>query len=108
MATYIQTGNRTEYKNPSSTAIACGEVVVLPARAAVAITDIPAGGSGTIALTEAFSFPTAAESIPLGTPLYWDATAKVATKTDTNNTPLGIAITPKSGSSAGTVTVRLE
>lgn len=109
MAEYVQNGDTIEYTNPGTTAtIKHGDVVELPARIGVAVADIAPGETGSVSITEAFSFPTAAEAIPIGTLVYWDKTAKAITKTDTGNIRAGIAISAKTGAAAGTITVRLE
>lgn len=48
-----------------------------------------------------------AQAIAVGEPVYWDATAKKATKTDTSNTKIGVAVAAKA-STDGVVRVRLN
>ena len=108
MAYYVQKGNAIDYINPGNKAIQHGDVVVFPSRIGIAAAEIPPGETGAVSLAEAFCFPTAAETIPIGTAVYWDAAAACITKTETGNTPAGIAITEKAGTAAGEITVRLE
>jgi predicted RecA/RadA family phage recombinase len=62
----------------------------------VAETDIPAGEIGTVAITKVWDVPAVSgTAFSVGDTLYWDAPNKRATKTATNNTPLGVCVAPK-------------
>lgn len=104
-AVFVQKGDNIEIT--ATDAVGYMDVVPLEDRVGVAQQDIPAGGSGTVTLTGAFSFPAATgAAIKVGQKVYWDSTNSVITGTATNNTFAGYAITAKA--SAGTaVTVRL-
>lgn len=92
MKSAVSDGKIMEYANAGS-AIASGDVVVLPSGIGVAMVDIAAtSGKGSVALEGVFSL---AKEAPLviaqGDKLYWDNSAKKLTKTASGNRPAGIA-----------------
>lgn len=48
------------------------------------------------------------DAIAFGSTLYWDATAKELTTTDTANTKAGKAVSAKAGGIAGTVNIKIN
>ena len=104
-AVYLQKGDNIDVT--VTDAVEYMDVVPLEDKVGVALQDIPAGGTGTVTLTGAYSFPAATgAAIKVGQKVYWDSTNSVITGTATNNTFAGYAITAKA--SAGTaVAVRL-
>lgn len=104
-AVFVQNGDNIDLT--ATDAVEYMDVVPLEDRVAVAMQDIPAGGTGTVALTGAYLLPAATgAAIKVGQKVYWDSANSVITGTATNNIFAGYAITAKA--SAGTaVTVRL-
>ncbi len=104
-AVFVQNGDNIDVT--VTDAVEYMDVVPLEDRVGVAMQDIPAGGTGTVTLTGAYSLPAATgAAIKVGQKVYWDSTNSLITGTATNNTYAGHAITAKA--SAGTaVTVRL-
>ena len=99
----VQTGKVIDYTNPGPDPIAVGDVVKLEGFCGVAETDIAVGEMGVLAITEIWEVDSVSgAAFAVGDALYWDGTAKKATKTDTNNTPLGRCVAPKA--SGGTRT----
>lgn len=96
IANPVQTGEVIDYTNAGTNPIAVGEVIVLSTFCGIAETDIPVGEMGAVAITKIWEVPSVSGTVfAVGDILYWDATAKKATKTATNNTHLGVCITPK-------------
>lgn len=99
IAVEVQEGRYIDYV-PSGD-VAVGDVVPLTNVCGVAMTDIATGATGVLALEGIWTVPGVSGTVfAVGDVLYWDASAKNATKTATDNTPLGIAMTAKL--SAGT------
>lgn len=69
--------------------IASGDVVIIGARAGVAITDIATGETGAILTEGVVTLPKAAGAIAQGALVYWTGTAVTTTATD--NDALGFA-----------------
>ena len=104
-AVYVQKGDNIDFT--AAEAVGYMDVVPLEDKVGVAMQDIPAGGTGTVALTGAYAFPAATgAAIKVGQKVYWDGTNGVITGTATNNTFAGYAITAKASAGAA-VTVRL-
>src|SRR3990172_9268623 len=90
MKNFVQEGKVMDYLNAGS-AVASGDVVVLPAGIGVAVVDISTDASGSVKLEGVFELAKAAEAFDQGDKLYWDASAKKLTKTSSGNTPAGVA-----------------
>ena len=108
MATYIQIGDRIDYKNATGTAIKAGDVVALGTnRIAVADCQIEPGELGTLALTGVWEFPADnSAAIEFGAIAYWDAAGKkMKASKSGSEIPAGICVLKKE--SAGT-TVRIR
>lgn len=105
-AVKIQEGGVIDYTAGGT--IANGDVVPLTDRIGVALDDAVSGDIISIALEGVFEITgKTADTFAAGTVVYFDATAREITTTDTSNTPAGIAVTAKAGSSAGTVNVKI-
>lgn len=91
MKNSISSGEVLDYTNGTAAAIKSGDVVVISNVCGVANTDIAIGATGSVDVEGAFSLPKAAGlAIAQGDKVYWDATNKVVTKTNTDK-PLGFA-----------------
>jgi len=66
----------------SAGAVSTGDVVVSGALIGVALVDIAAGATGSVATTGVWSLPKAAEDLTEGAAVYWNGTAVTATATD--------------------------
>lgn len=107
-AVMIHKGDSIDY-TPGS-AVSAGDVVVLLTGSllGVAVKDIAANELGALAIEGVFTFPKAVLStsaIPVGTKLYWDASAQKATTTSQSNTYIGKAIL---AATAAATTVRVK
>ncbi len=110
MATYIQKGDRIDYKNATSAAIEAGDVVALGTnRIAVADCKIDIGEVGTLALTGVWEFPAdTSAAIEFGAIAYWDAASKTMKATKSaSEIPAGICVLKKESASSA-VLVRLQ
>jgi len=104
-AVYVQKGDNIDFT--AAEAVGYMDVVPLEDKVGVAMQDIPAGGTGTVALTGAYAFPAVTgTALKVGQKVYWDAANGVITNTATSNTFAGHAITAKVAA-GNTVTVRL-
>lgn len=97
-ATYIQVGREIDY-TPGN-AVVAGQVVVQGNLAGIAKTAIAANTLGALSVSGIFDVVQAAEIIPAGSPVYWDADGNpvggaegtgAATATATGNTFMGFA-----------------
>ncbi len=107
-ARFIHEGDIIDY-TPGA-AVSAGDVVVQGDLVGITKLDIPANALGHLAVTGVFDVAKATgsgEAIAAGAKVYWDATAKVATTTSTDNTYMGKCVR---GAADGdpTVRVRLE
>ena len=78
---FKQRGDILQYTNTGSADIASEELIVFGALAGVALADIPAGGIGSVQISGVFSLPKKADDTQ-GQALYWNATDKVVTVSD--------------------------
>lgn len=100
-ATYWQKGQSIDYTNPSEAKISAGDVIPLGTRIGIAGTDIPAGGTGSVATEGVFVFPTSGNEITLGASVYWDKASGVITATSGDNTvPAGWCVEACTASAA--------
>ncbi len=96
---FIQPGDTATYTN-AGTALVSGQVVRIGQVLAVALDDIPNGGSGAVALTGVFRVPKVSGAvIAQGEALTWDASAAAF---DDN------AATPATGDVTGAAAVAFE
>lgn len=105
----VQYGDNINYTNPSDAAnnIAVGDIVPLINFCAVAITNIKKGETGALQTNGVFQVPAVTDApFSVGDIVYWDATAKKATKTGTNNVYLGVVAEAKAQAGA-TANVKL-
>jgi predicted RecA/RadA family phage recombinase len=94
----VQTGDVIDYVNTTGSLIEVGSIVPLGSLCGVAETDIEDGRAGAVNIVGVWDVPAVTGAFNVGDVLYWDATNNKATKTDTGNTPLGVAVASKSGS----------
>lgn len=107
-AQFIHDGDSIDYTPGSN--VAAGDVVVQGDLVGIAKVPIPANTLGALAVTGVFDFPKNVASdtaIAAGEKVYWNATAKQATETDTGNKYLGKTVRAAADADA-TVRVRLE
>ncbi len=103
IANPVQTGEVIDYTNSGADPIAVGDIVVLTTFCGIAETNIPVGEMGAIAITKVWDVPSVSGTVfAVGDVLYWDAAAKKATKTATNNTRLGVCVASKASGSTRT------
>lgn len=105
-AKLIQKGDALNYTNSGSSAVTAGSVVVTGTFVGIVQNDIPAGGTGSLALTGVWEIDKGTATFTLGAPVYWDATNGYAAGSGTNY--MGRAWAANSSSSAGRLLVRLE
>lgn len=80
---FKQRGDVLQYTNTGSADVASEELIVFGALAGVALADIPAGGTGSVQISGVFALPKKADDAPTqGQALYWNATDKVVTVSD--------------------------
>ena len=94
----VQTGDVIDYVNTTAALIEVGSVVPLISFCGVAETDIEDGRVGAVRIVGVWDVPAVSGAISVGELVYWDSSVKKATKTNTGNTPLGVAVASKSGS----------
>ena len=89
-ARFIHDGKSIDFL--SATDVPAGSVIVQGSLVGVTKLDIKAGRLGALAVVGVFDITKSNTAIPLGSRVYWDATAKQAVLTATGNAPLGVAI----------------
>lgn len=81
-----------DYTNATGAAIAAGDLVLVGARVAVALVDIPDGGTGSVQYKEVFLVKkTTGEAWANGAVLYLNNATKAATTTVGSNVRAGVA-----------------
>lgn len=106
MKNFIQRGDTLTFPAPAD--VASGGVVQAGAIIGVANGSATLGAPVDVDVVGVFSLPkVAADAFAVGDVLYWDATAKLVTKTASGNTKLGVATEP-AGAGAAEVAVRLN
>ncbi len=103
-ARFIHDGKGIDYT--SETDVPAGTVIVLGDLVGVTKSDIPAGRLGAVHVVGVYDVVKGDAAIPLGSKVYWDATAKLAVTTASGNKQLGIAIQAAEATD-GTVRVRI-
>lgn len=91
MKNFVRRGHVLNYSNTSGDTITSGTLVLVGAFAGVAVKDIADGTTEELNLTGVFALPKANGAINQGDKLYYDATAKNLTKTDSSNTLCAVA-----------------
>ncbi|MBS3996611.1 MAG: DUF2190 family protein [Hydrogenophaga sp.] len=88
---YVQAGKVLDFPNAGS-AIASGDGVLVGTRMGVALTNIPAGGVGSVQICGVFTLPKlGTDNITQGALVYWDNTNKRMTLTASGNTLAGVS-----------------
>jgi predicted RecA/RadA family phage recombinase len=89
-ARFIYDGKTIDFL--SATDVPAGSVIVQGSLVGVTKLDVQAGHLGALAVVGVFDIVKGNTAIPLGSKVYWDATAKQTVLTATGNAPLGIAV----------------
>ena len=89
-ARFIHDGKSIDFL--SATDVPAGSVIVQGNLVGVTKLDVQAGRLGALAVVGVFDIAKASTAIPLGSRVYWDATAKQAVLTASGNAPLGVAV----------------
>lgn len=89
-AVYVQRGESIDYTPTAN--IAAGDIVIIGGIVGVAKLDIPANELGAIAVTGVYDMVKATGAITAGATVYWDASAKNVTTTESENTAIGKAV----------------
>jgi len=89
-ARFIHDGKSIDFL--SVTDVPAGSVIVLGSLVGVTKLDIQADRLGALAVVGVYDVAKGNVAIPLGSRVYWDATAKQAVLTATGNAPLGVAV----------------
>ena len=89
-ARFIHDGKAVDFI--SVTDVPAGSVVVLGSLVGITTLDVKAERLGALAVVGVFDVAKGNVAIPLGSKVYWDATAKQAVLTATGNTQLGVAV----------------
>lgn len=100
-AVFVQKGENIDFKASSN--IEYMEVVPMASCLGVALEPIAAGETGAVSLTGVYDLPVAPDlgtgiSINVGDAVYWNTTNSNITK-DATDTPAGIAVAEKAGTS---------
>jgi predicted RecA/RadA family phage recombinase len=104
---FVQEGDVLTY-TAGGTAIASGAVVLIGARIGIALGDIPANGTGTIAVTDVWQIAKlATDVVAIGVDLYWDAANSRLTTTAGGNTKAGYAAAA-AGNGVTTVSIKIN
>lgn len=100
---YLHPGDILDYTATRDTPV--GALVIIGALAAVALTTIPAGQTGSVRVTGVFTLPKAAQSVAaLGVRAYLDGNGQLTTEAG-ENPPVGVFASP---AVAGTLTCRIK
>jgi predicted RecA/RadA family phage recombinase len=89
-ARFIHDGKSIDFL--PDTNIPAGSVIVQGSLVGVTKLDIPAGNLGAVHVVGVYDLIKNNIAIPLGSKVYWDATAKQAVLTSTGNSLLGVAV----------------
>ncbi|MDO5397466.1 MAG: DUF2190 family protein [bacterium] len=108
LGTYVQPGDTLNYVNPTENDIEAGTLVVYGSKIGIAATNIPAGGLGTIAMSDSWSLPKDSSEIGAGAAVYYNSGADKVTATAAEGSPyVGFAIAAAKAADT-TVTVKLN
>lgn len=101
---FLQPGEVIDYTATAD--VASGDVVVIGARIGVALTAIKSGATGSVQVSQVFALAKkGADVIAQGAPVYWDATNKYITTTESTNNAAGYAF---HAAAAGVTTVAVK
>ena len=93
---YTWAADAINWINGTGSNVAAGDVVVVGCLVGIAVADIANGASGVLEVTGSRVLPAVNNTaFSAGDLLYWDATAKKATKTEAGNTVLGVCLAAK-------------
>jgi len=102
MKNFVQPGNTITLTAPY--AVASGEGLLVGAIFGVAAADAASGEPVETALVGIYDLKkTASQAWAAGDKVYWDNTAKEATKTTTSNTLIGVAVAAVAGGAGDTI-----
>ncbi|MDY0965422.1 DUF2190 family protein [Massilia sp. CFBP9026] len=102
---YVSEGDVLDY-TAGAAAVASGSVVALGKRIGIALADIPAFGTGSVAVTGVWTVPKLpADDVAQGELLYWDPANSRLTETAGALAVAGYAAAP---AGAGVTTVRVK
>lgn len=101
-AKFVSEGKVLRYT--TTPAVARGDVVVIGSLVGVALEDIPAGGTGAVAISGIFEVPKAAVAVTQGAKLYCILVSKIFTTAATDNVFAGYAA---EDAATGDATVRI-
>jgi len=93
LAVFRHDGNAINYT--PTVDVPAGSVIVQGLLLGITVRPIKANEKGSLAVVGVFRMKKVNEAVPVGTPLYWDATAQQATMTAgtaPGNTPLGMSV----------------
>ncbi|GJD41945.1 DUF2190 family protein [Methylobacterium bullatum] len=106
MKNHVQRGENITLLAPVS--VLSGNGLLVGAMFGVAAGDAAIGEDLDLVTVGVFTLPkVSAQVMAVGDPLYWDAAAKLVTKTASGNTKIGVAVETVAAQS-GTVAVRLN
>lgn len=104
---YVQDGEVLTY-TAGATAIASGAVVLMGKRIGISLSDIPANGSGSVAVTDVWSIAKlSTDVVAQGDLLYWDSANSRLTTTASGNTLAGYAFAA-AGNGVTTVNIKIN
>ena len=104
MRNFIESGDVLTI--PAPAAVASGGIVIAGSLIGVASTDAASGADVAVATRGVFELPkVAAQAVTLGAPVYWDSAAGKVTTTAGGNTAVGYATA--AASAATTIRIRL-
>ena len=89
-ARFIHDGKSIDFL--SVTDVPAGSVIVQGSLVGITKLDVKANRLGALAVVGVFDIAKGNVAIPIGSRVYWDATAKQAVLTATGNAPLGVAV----------------
>lgn len=104
---HVQKGDVITWTNATGSAVESGDVVLVGGIVAVALVDIAAGASGSVAISEVWELPkNTSLAIAAGDALYWDVADEEINKTSADNYYAGVAVAA-AGSTDTTVKIKL-
>ena len=102
MKNYVQPGNTITLTAPY--AVTSGDGLLVGSIFGIASADAASGETVEAALVGVFDLKkTASQAWAAGDKVYWDNTAKEATKTTTSNTLIGVAVAAVAGGAGDTI-----
>ena len=89
-ARFIHDGKSVDFF--PATDVPAGSVVILGSLVGITKLDVKSNTLGAVAVVGVYDVEKTNVAVPLGSKVYWDATAKKANLTATGNTLLGVAV----------------